>query len=298
MLFLHEYTALSIEIASNLPAVEKPKTKEFFIRRVYDFQVARYRDIQCTCTVHKRVHSCAVLNAVDHPSWPSHMAAIFCAIACRVDAYTYKKTSACTCIHTDIHTYTQMRVSFSIITASSRLSLDGSRGGVVRHALIISSSFPYLRGTSVAPVVSSWDIDVICWYAADLFVDLRISASLVASVRTNFYIRRAALSKAPSGEIYSVKPIVEACRDRLTCECAIFLRAFLYAGRWSISLYVCSSFSLSRWLSLAVSVRLEKGVDAKTWVMRREIDSCPGGKTRVRFEGLLSTREIASNSIS
>lgn len=29
----------------------------------------------------------------------------------------------------------------------------GTREGVVRHALIISSSFPYLRGTSAAPVV-------------------------------------------------------------------------------------------------------------------------------------------------
>lgn len=78
------------------------------------------------------------------------MAAILCATARYVDVHGNERTHT---YYVRNHQYIHGRES---ITARSCLSLDGSSEGVVRHALIISSSFPYLRGMSRgAPVVSS-----------------------------------------------------------------------------------------------------------------------------------------------
>lgn len=87
----------------------------------------------------------AVLNAgttgVDRATWPLYFVQ---------QHATYTETSTRTCYvrnHRHIHGHES-------IIARSCLSLDDSREGVVRHTLIISSSFPYLRGTSALLLLS------------------------------------------------------------------------------------------------------------------------------------------------
>lgn len=75
----------------------------------------------------------AVLNAEDHRAGPSHMA---------------RRTSCGTRL--TYHTATSTRVYARLESGYSELTLIPGvlRGGVVHHALIINSSFSYLRGTS------------------------------------------------------------------------------------------------------------------------------------------------------
>lgn len=146
---------------------------------------------------------------------------------------------------------------------SSRLSQDGTREGVVRHALIISSSFPYLQGTSAAPVVSLRDKRVT--------LDTRWSLICVC---VNFY---HTLSKVHRREIYSAKSYCEGVSRSLNAQ---FLRALF--SMWIADRDRFLSLFLSPYLSLE-----------KIWFMRREIGACPDRKTYMRCEELSSTRAMS-----
>jgi len=155
------------------------------------------------------------------------------------------------------------------IIARSRLSLDGSREGVVRHALIISSSFPYLRGTSALLPLSRRE--TAAWWCR-----------YRSLARARIY---DILSKTSRRNLWRETPIVEACQD-LTRGRIVFAR-FSHASRQSIQ-----SISLSLYLS----------VSRKGWTQRYVIYALRNRRVfrwkNTREMWGFSTRRDAGNSIS
>lgn len=98
-----------------------------------------------------------------------------------------------------LYTHSQTQEHYSKLTLIPGRFKRGRGAPHSNYQLFISLS------PSAAPVVSSRDRRALMYTS--------ISHSASASVRVNFY---DALSKAPRRETHNAKPIVRACRDRLT----------------------------------------------------------------------------------